>query len=77
MIDHDHRQRAARRQARFPVQRQIFKLPLQSGIQRRHHFVSALPSIIREKSGASCGICRGNSHTALHATLYRCADQTP
>ena len=35
--DHHYRQRTARRQARFPVQRQIFQLPLQSGIQSRHH----------------------------------------
>jgi hypothetical protein len=41
VIDDDHRQRTARRQARFPVQRQIFKLPLESGIERRHHLFIA------------------------------------
>ncbi|CNU83582.1 Uncharacterised protein [Salmonella enterica subsp. enterica serovar Bovismorbificans] len=39
MIDDDHRQRTACRQPPFPCPRQIFQLPLQSGVQRGHNFV--------------------------------------
>ena len=39
VVDDHHRQRTARRQARLPVERQIFQLTLEPGIQRRHHFL--------------------------------------
>jgi hypothetical protein len=106
-----HRQRTARRQARFPVQRQILKLPLESGIEGRHHLFivttldaglqrqledlalnwkSRLPprsslamvvvsspllaSARRAKSGASCGIWRGNSHTGSSIASFTAPD---
>jgi hypothetical protein len=78
MVDHDHRQRAARRQARFPVQRQIFQLPLEPASSVVTTFSSRLlASARREKSGASCGICRGNSHTGSSIASCTAFGQTP
>ncbi len=38
VIDHDHRQRTAGRQTRFPVQRQLLQLALECGVEGCHHF---------------------------------------
>ncbi len=78
VIHDDHRQRTARRQARFPVKRHLFQLTLQPGIERGGDFSALLiASTLREKSGANCGICRGNNQTGSSlASFTTCAGHT-
>ncbi len=50
--------------------RQFFQTSLKTGIQRSNDFVVLLlPSIMRENSGASCGICRVPARWVLPLTL--------
>ncbi len=73
VIDHDHRQRTARRQARFPVQRQILKLPLESGIEGRHHLfiTTARQRPTGEERRQLRHLARKQPHRLLHRLLYR------